>query len=713
MSAVRRLLALCVILAVIGSASGQCARTFQQCDFFFLYNRARPPVFRLSPQQVNRLLSPPVYHRSGVKVISANSNGNMSCNGPQCSPIFYFTSPTVGPSGGGRFPMAANCLAHHPIPTYVYQEYRLKCILLYMDNLVLPRVGWLNPNDNKQEKFPEPSLSRRATSASLLQLSSLRALPFTSMGGFTAVAFRAARNSTRRTSQSLSRQLSGYCNNSTTIGEAQFAHVKDLRPSPQPFATALRHLHTARPSSAPVDASVPLSASAAPSSASASSSAPSAAEFRTGVQRNGNIAKLQAGYLFPEVARRKAAHIARTPSASARMISLGIGDTTEPIPAVIAQAMADALRRGIVAAFYEGMGVAHDDVFVSDGAKCDIARLQMMFGANVSMACQDPSYPAYVDTSVIMGQTGAYDPSSQHYGNITYLRCSPENDFFPRLASAPRTDIIFFCSPNNPTGKAASRAQLEELVGFARRNGSIVVYDSAYGIYIEDDSPRSIYEIEGAHEVAIKTHLFPIHGLRRGARVELTCSYSTPLFQRFFPCPSATPNPTQVAIETASFSKYAGFTGVRLGWTVVPSTLRYANGHAVRADFSRIANTAFNGASNIAQAGGTACVSSQGLQAMRGLIAFYKENARILKTAFSEAGLETYGGVNAPYVWVRFPGRSSWEVFEEILARTDMVTTPGSGFGPGGESFIRVSAFGHRENIVEAARRMVDLYGKS
>ncbi|CAI5978059.1 unnamed protein product [Closterium sp. NIES-65] len=754
----------------------------QQCDFFFLYNRARPPVFRLSPQQVNRLLSPPVYHRSGVKVISANSNGNMSCNGPQCSPIFYFTSPTVGPSGGGRFPMAANCLAHHPIPTYVYQEYRLKCILLYMDNLVLPRVGWLNPNDNKQEKFPEPSLSRRATSASLLQLSSLRALPFTSMGGFTAVAFRAARNSTRRTSQSLSRQLSGYCNNSTTIGEAQFAHVKDLRPSPQPFATALRHLHTARPSSAPVDASVPLSASAAPSSASASSSAPSAAEFRTGVQRNGNIAKLQAGYLFPEVARRKAAHIARTPSASARMISLGIGDTTEPIPAVIAQAMADraaglgtlegytgyagsqgeevsqtrgccalrimpfvmaalyvsgqcrflcrflplwlfsphpssplvqALRRGIVAAFYEGMGVAHDDVFVSDGAKCDIARLQMMFGANVSMACQDPSYPAYVDTSVIMGQTGAYDPSSQHYGNITYLRCSPENDFFPRLASAPRTDIIFFCSPNNPTGKAASRAQLEELVGFARRNGSIVVYDSAYGIYIEDDSPRSIYEIEGAHEVAIKTHLFPIHGLRRGARVELTCSYSTPLFQRFFPCPSATPNPTQVAIETASFSKYAGFTGVRLGWTVVPSTLRYANGHAVRADFSRIANTAFNGASNIAQAGGTACVSSQGLQAMRGLIAFYKENARILKTAFSEAGLETYGGVNAPYVWVRFPGRSSWEVFEEILARTDMVTTPGSGFGPGGESFIRVSAFGHRENIVEAARRMVDLYGKS
>ncbi|CAI7813699.1 unnamed protein product [Closterium sp. NIES-54] len=155
MSAVRRLLALCVILAVVGSASGQCARTFQQCDFFFLYNRARPPVFRLSPQQVNRLLSPPVYHRSGVKVISANSNGNMSCNGPQCSPIFYFTSPTVGPSGGGRFPMAANCLAHHPIPTYVYQEYRLKCILLYMDNLVLPRVGWLNPNDNKQEKFPE------------------------------------------------------------------------------------------------------------------------------------------------------------------------------------------------------------------------------------------------------------------------------------------------------------------------------------------------------------------------------------------------------------------------------------------------------------------------------------------------------------------------------------------------------------------------------
>ncbi|GJP36178.1 hypothetical protein CLOM_g20702 [Closterium sp. NIES-68] len=512
------------------------------------------------------------------------------------------------------------------------------------------------------------------------------------MGGFSAVALRAARNSTRRTSQLLGRQLSGYCSSSAAIGEQQFEHVKELRPSPQSSASAFRHLHSARPSSAPADASAHSApaapSSSAPSSAAASSSA-SSAEFCTGVQRNGNIAKLQAGYLFPEVARRKAAHIARTPAASARMISLGIGDTTEPIPAVIAQAMAnraaglgtlegytgyagsqgeEALRRGIVAAFYEGMGVPHDDVFVSDGAKCDIARLQMMFGADVSMACQDPSYPAYVDTSVIMGQTGSYDPASQHYANISYLHCSPENDFFPDLASAPRTDIIFFCSPNNPTGKAASRAQLEELVAFARRNGSIVVYDSAYGIYIEDDSPRSIYEIEGAHEVAI---------------------------------------------ETASFSKYAGFTGVRLGWTVVPSTLRYANGHAVRADFSRIANTAFNGASNIAQAGGTACVSSQGLQAMRGLIAFYKENASILKTAFSEAGLETYGGVNAPYVWVRFPGRSSWEVFEEILARTDMVTTPGSGFGPGGESFIRISAFGHRENIVEAARRMVELYGKS
>eukprot|EP00897_Mesotaenium_endlicherianum_P004795 jgi/Mesen1/4343/ME000022S03628 len=408
--------------------------------------------------------------------------------------------------------------------------------------------------------------------------------------------------------------------------------------------------------------------------------------YTTAVQRNVNIAKLQAGYLFPEIGRRRTAHLQKNPDA--KIISLGIGDTTEPIPTVITDAMIErarglstldgysgygaeqgekALREAIRSTFYNDLGIKDNEIFVSDGAKCDISRLQMVFGPNVSMACQDPSYPAYVDTSVMMGQTGTFDTDSSQYSNISYLRCSPENDFFPDLDSTPRTDIIFFCSPNNPTGNAATRAQLEQLVAFAKKNGSIIVYDSAYAIYITDDRPKSIYEIPGAREVAI---------------------------------------------ETASFSKYAGFTGVRLGWTVVPHELLFSDGFPVINDFNRVMCTCFNGASNIAQAGGLACLSEEGFKAMMGLVRFYQENTQILVNTFNELGFKTYGGQNAPYVWVQFPGRSSWEVFSEILEKANIVTTPGSGFGPGGEGFVRASAFGHRDNILEAAQRLKKLYGK-
>lgn len=406
--------------------------------------------------------------------------------------------------------------------------------------------------------------------------------------------------------------------------------------------------------------------------------------YTTSVSRNANIAKLQAGYLFPEIARRRNAHIQRHPDA--KVISLGIGDTTEPIPEVITGAMekrARALstlegysgygaeqgekpvRAGIGAAFYGGLGIDENEIFVSDGAKCDITRLQLVFGPNVTMAAQDPSYPAYVDTSVMMGQTGDFQPDSQQYSKIQYMKCTPENDFFPDLSKTPRTDIIFFCSPNNPTGASASRQQLEELVAFARKNGSIIVYDSAYAIYTSDDSPKSIYEIPGAKECAI---------------------------------------------ETASFSKYAGFTGVRLGWTVVPKALKFADGHPVHTDFNRVMTTCFNGASNVAQAGGLACVSPEGLKAMHEVVAFYKDNTKILVDTFENLGFKTFGGKNAPYVWVQFPGRSSWDVFAEILEKTHIVTTPGSGFGPGGEGFIRASAFGHRENITEASRRLTEYF---
>ncbi|CAO2826688.1 unnamed protein product [Amaranthus hypochondriacus] len=406
--------------------------------------------------------------------------------------------------------------------------------------------------------------------------------------------------------------------------------------------------------------------------------------YTTKVSRNSNMAKLQAGYLFPEIARRRAAHMAKHPDA--QVISLGIGDTTEPIPDIITSAMAKRahdlstlegysgygaeqgekkVRAAIASTFYGNLGIEEGDIFVSDGAKCDIARLQMLFGSDVTMAVQDPSYPAYVDSSVIMGQTGQYQKDSEKYGKIEYMRCIPENGFFPDLSTVGKTDIIFFCSPNNPTGAAATREQLTKLVQFAKDNGSIIVYDSAYAMYISDDSPRSIFEIPGAKEVAI---------------------------------------------ETASFSKYAGFTGVRLGWTVVPKELLFSDGFPVAKDFNRIVCTCFNGASNISQAGGLACLSPEGLEAMKQVIGFYKENTNIIVDTFKSLGFNVYGGTNAPYVWVHFPGRSSWDVFSEILEKTHVVTTPGSGFGPGGEGFVRVSAFGHRENILEACKRFKQLY---
>jgi LL-diaminopimelate aminotransferase len=325
-----------------------------------------------------------------------------------------------------------------------------------------------------------------------------------------------------------------------------------------------------------------------------------------------------------------------------------------------------ALREAICRRLYESVGRTPGDIFVSDGSKCDIGRLQLMFGAEATVALQDPAYPVYVDSSVIMGQTGGHNGVG--FDGISYMVCRPENDFFPDLSAAKGADVIFFCSPNNPTGAAATRAQLTQLVRFARDNGSIIVYDAAYALYISDpDCPRTIYEIPGAEECAI---------------------------------------------ETCSFSKYAGFTGVRLGWTVVPEQLRYADGFPVQADFNRIMTTVFNGASNVAQAGGLACLQDEGWAQMLQLVEFYKENAAILRRTFQDMGFSVYGGENAPYVWVGFPGQKSWDVFAEILQKCDIVTTPGSGFGPGGEGFVRASAFGHRDSILEAVERFKRVYGK-
>jgi LL-diaminopimelate aminotransferase len=402
------------------------------------------------------------------------------------------------------------------------------------------------------------------------------------------------------------------------------------------------------------------------------------------VKRNPNIAKLPAGYLFPEIGRRRRALLERQPDA--KIISLGIGNTTEPLtPHIVeglqsaaqtlgtaegysgydddpkGQALLQNLKSKLCEKWYHG-AVLPEEIFISDGAKCDCGRLQMLFGSQVTIAVQDPAYPVYVDGSVIAGATGAHNPERGQFEGLVYLPCTPANAFFPELAALPRTDLIYFCSPNNPTGAVSTREQLRELVAFAKRNGSIIIFDAAYAAFIRDDSlPRSIFEIEGAREVAL---------------------------------------------EVNSFSKPIGFTGVRLGWTVVPRELAFEGGAPVAKDWSRVMSTLFNGASNIAQYGALAALDDEGLAEMRRTVGYYMENARIIKEGLTGLGLTSYGGVNSPYVWAEFPGRKSWDVFTEILENAHVVTTPGSGFGPSGEGFIRFSAFGHRADVVEAVRRL-------
>ena len=398
------------------------------------------------------------------------------------------------------------------------------------------------------------------------------------------------------------------------------------------------------------------------------------------VKRNPNLAKLQAGYLFPEINRRKQEALKRNPGA--KIISLGIGNTTEPLtPHIVAgltEAVADLgtrekysgygdeqglpeLREKIANILYPGL-VETGEVFVSDGSKCDIGRLQVLFGPNVTIAVQDPSYPVYIDGSVLTGATGLYNEANGNFDGVVYMACTAENGFFPNLEKLPRTDLIYICSPNNPTGAVATKEQLKALITFAESNKSIIIFDTAYREYIEDDSlPRSIYEVEGAK---------------------------------------------RVAIETNSFSKSVGFTGVRLGYTIVPQELKYEDGTPVSKDWNRVMTTIFNGASNIVQRGGLAALDEQGLEEMHSTVAYYKENAQLIKEGLDELGIENHGGKNSPYLWARFPGKKSWDVFSEILNETSVVTTPGSGFGPAGEGFIRFSAFGHREDVEEAVRRL-------
>jgi LL-diaminopimelate aminotransferase len=400
------------------------------------------------------------------------------------------------------------------------------------------------------------------------------------------------------------------------------------------------------------------------------------------IERNKCIANIRAGYLFPEIAKRRREYAAAHPGA--KIISLGVGNTTEPILPHINAALVKGAERLATAEGYSGYqdegllalrekisGVFYkkafgpEEVFISDGAKCDIGRLQLLFGAGTPVAVQDPSYPVYVDGSVLAGAAGGWNGTG--YQGITYLPCTAENGYFPDLEKLPSNSLFYFCSPNNPTGAVANRDQLEALVKAAVRKGVIIIFDAAYAEYIRDPClPKTIFEIEGA----------------------VTC-----------------------AIEVNSFSKPAGFTGVRLGWTVVPKELKYAGGESVNADWERIVGTIFNGASNIAQAGGLAALDAEGLQEIRQLCGFYLGNAKLIRETLQNLGVSCVGGDNSPYIWAQFPGRDSWDVFAEILDKCQVVTTPGSGFGPAGQSFVRFSAFGHRSDVEEACARLSRLNG--
>jgi LL-diaminopimelate aminotransferase len=395
------------------------------------------------------------------------------------------------------------------------------------------------------------------------------------------------------------------------------------------------------------------------------------------MKRNPCIANIKAGYLFPEIAKRRREYAAANPGA--KIISLGVGNTTEPILPHINGGLVEgarrlgtvegysgyqdegllALREKISAVFYGGKFAANE-IFISDGAKCDIGRLQLLFGAGTPAAVQDPSYPVYVDGSVLIGSAGAAGTAG--YRGITYLPCTAANGYFPDLSLIPSGALVYFCSPNNPTGAVATAEQLAALVKTAIEKDSFIIFDAAYSEFIRDPAlPKSIYDAEGAR---------------------------------------------QCAIEVNSFSKTAGFTGVRLGWSVVPVELKYATGESVNADWSRITSTIFNGASNIAQAGGLAALDSEGQQEIRSLTDFYLGNAQLIRGTLEEMGIGCVGGDNSPYIWAHFSGRDSWEVFSEILSQCQVVVTPGAGFGPAGDGYIRFSAFGHRADVEEACRRL-------
>jgi LL-diaminopimelate aminotransferase len=401
---------------------------------------------------------------------------------------------------------------------------------------------------------------------------------------------------------------------------------------------------------------------------------------------NDHYQKLRAGYLFPEIGRRVREFSAKHPDAT--IIRMGIGDVTEPLaPAIVAAMHAgveemarretfkgygpeqgyDFLIDAIRTHDYQARGVALEasEIFVSDGSKCDSGNIQELFDAGATVAVTDPVYPVYVDSNVMAGRTGPAGADGRYPG-IVYLPTTPANRFTPE-PPATKIDVVYLCSPNNPTGAVMDRAALARWVAWARASETIIVFDAAYEAYISDPAlPRSIYEIEGARECAI---------------------------------------------EMRSFSKRAGFTGVRCAFLVVPKALtgRTASGDTVslNAMWARRHTTKFNGASYVVQRGAAAVYTPDGLAQTSAQIAFYMENARLLREGLAAAGFTVHGGVHAPYLWLETPDRQpSWDFFDQLLSRAHVVGTPGSGFGAAGEGFFRLSAFNSRANVEEAIDRI-------
>lgn len=403
---------------------------------------------------------------------------------------------------------------------------------------------------------------------------------------------------------------------------------------------------------------------------------------------NENYAKLPGSYLFAEIARRTAAFSAEHPDVE--LIKMGIGDVTRPLAPAVVEAMHaavddlasvetfhgygpeqgyDFLRAAIAERDFRARGVeiADDEIFVSDGAKSDCGNIGDILSVDNKIAVCDPVYPVYVDTNAMAGRAGEYDEDAQGWTNITYMPTTAENDFVPALPETP-VDVIYLCSPNNPTGTVLTADQLKTWVDYANEHGSIIMFDAAYERFIaEEGVPHSIYEVEGAK----------------------TC-----------------------AIEFRSFSKTAGFTGARCGYTVVPKEL-VRDGQSLNALWNRRQTTKFNGASYVIQRGAAAIYTPEGERQIEETLDYYRANARVIKEGLERAGFTVYGAANSPYVWCKTPeGMGSWDLFNLLLEKANVITTPGAGFGPSGEGYIRLSAFGDAEATKKGVERIEALFAE-